>query len=506
MSRPGFRVALLVAALGLVGAAAALASRPLRTADLPAEVSPAQIGPALHRIAGLGATSVVLPLSWKGVAPDHAPSDPTDPGSSGYDWSAYDGRVQAAAAEGLSVVGLLESAPSWALVPASPGGEPTLPDPGALADFAAAAATRYSGSYLSLPRVGAWAVWNEPNISLGLVPQFVGGTPFSPGWYRSMVNGVYDAVKAVDPAMLVVAGETAPYFDNGVTDVDSDWGPLSFMRKLLCLSDDLQSTCATATKFDVWATHPYVEGGPRHHASLPNDVSVADLAKMRGLIEAAIAAGHVVSSQDVELWATEFSWDSNPPDPRGVPVTTLARWVPEALYRMWQGGVSLVAWYTLGDLPLSYRNQSGLLYENGSEKAYAQAFAFPVVGINHRDQLEVWGRTPGGAQATVTIQRSTGGAWTYLGTVSSDADGIFQARFSAEPSGSIRALAPSLGAQSAEYPLGPDPDVNAVYPQFGEVMLEPASTRVRAAIPAPPAGGSSVRIAVEQRLRAGQAP
>ena len=49
---------------------------------------------------------------------------------------------------------------------------------------------------------------------------------------------------------------------------------------------------------------------------------------------------------------TEFSWDSNPPDPKGVPAVLEGRWVAEALYRMWSAGVSLVTWFTLRDQPV----------------------------------------------------------------------------------------------------------------------------------------------------------
>src|SRR4026209_1041939 len=98
-----------------------------------------------------------------------------------------------------------------------------------------------------LPAFPAWEVWNEPNISLYLTPQFVDGQPFAPGWYRTMVNTYYDAVKAVVPSAVIVAGGTAPFLDNTpeVKAVDPDWGPLSFMRSLFCLSATLQPTCAT---------------------------------------------------------------------------------------------------------------------------------------------------------------------------------------------------------------------------------------------------------------------
>jgi hypothetical protein len=173
---------------------------------------------------------------------------------------------------------------------------------------------------------------------------------------------------------------------------------------------------------------------------------------------------------------------------------------------MWRSGVSLVAWFTLYDQPSPDPYQSGLMLPNGTPKAHARAFAFPLVGISHRSQLEVWGRTPGGRQADVTIQRSAAGGWSTLGTLSSDANGIFQGRFKVLPTGSIRALAPSLGEQSADYPLGADPEVNVAYGAFGNPMLEPEPAWSRPVVPAPPAGGSARRVEVQQRLRAGGTP
>jgi hypothetical protein len=150
---------------------------------------------------------------------------------------------------------------------------------------------------------------------------------------------------------------------------------------------------------------------------------------------------------------------------------------------------------------------TGLAFADGTMKPHARAWAFPLVGMSHRNQLEVWGRTPGGRQADVTIERSTGSGWTPLGTLSSDEGGIFQGRFArVAPTGFIRALAPALAEQSAEFPLGADPDVNDLVPAAGNVILEPDPTWHRPTIPAPPPGGTSERIATQKRLRAGAKP
>jgi hypothetical protein len=505
---------LVLVSLGFASRASAdqafAGERPLRTAVF----SPTFSGPTVHsdfaQIADLGTSAVVLAFNWGEVASPEAGSapdfDPRDPGSPYYNWSSFDEGVRTASAHGLEVIAVVLGAPTWALESAEPGAPPTLPNPAAFGDFAAAAAARFSGGYAGLPAVRYWEAWNEPNISFFLAPQFVDGEPISPAWYRRMLNEFYDGVKSVALSSKVIGGGTAPFFDRTpeVTAIDPAWGPLSFMRHLLCLSETLEPTCNTPTKFDIWATHPYVEGSPSRRASLPNDVSVADLPRMRAVLEAAQEAGHVVSSEAVEFWAPEFSWDSSPPDPKGVPQSVLARWVPQALYDMWRSGISLVAWLTLHDGPWDFLH-SGLLLD-GAPKEHARRFAFPLVGVNHRDQLEVWGRTPGGRPANVIIEQLDSGAWSTLGTLSSDGTGIFQGRFDAWPTGLIRATAAALGEQSANFPLGADPYVNTVYEAFGNGMLEPEPTWHRPAIPEPPSGGSSRRIEVEQRLRKGEAP
>jgi hypothetical protein len=82
-----------------------------------------------------------------------------------------------------------------------------------------AVAARYSGGFdppspdPTLPPVKALQVWNEPNLSGNLSPQFEGTTAISPVYYREMLNVSYGAVKAVAPRMLVVTAGTAPYGD-----------------------------------------------------------------------------------------------------------------------------------------------------------------------------------------------------------------------------------------------------------------------------------------------------
>jgi hypothetical protein len=238
----------------------------------------------------------------------------------------------------------------------------------------------------------------------------------------------------VDKDNVVIAGGLSPFTVHvGATRTI---GPLRFMREMLCMSKGPhpKPTCTARTKFDVWAHHPYTSGGPTHHANLPDDVSLGDLPTMRALLDAAVKAHHVVSSRRVAFWVTEFSWDTNPPDPNALPVLLQARWTSEALFRMWQDGITLVTWLQLRDG--SYPEnpvQSGLYYRGGSlqtdrPKPTLQAFRFPFVAYAQRGGVFVWGRTPASRPAVVVLESRTNGRWRRLATVRADRYGIFTRR------------------------------------------------------------------------------
>ena len=162
-----------------------------------------------------------------------------------------------------------------------------------------------------------------------------------------MVNAAADAIHAVHPDNQVIAGGMSAFGDDPPGDKIS---PLLFMQKLLCLSAGKpQPVCHKQIRFDIWGHNPYTSGDPTHHANLPNDISLPDLWKMRRLLDAAIRAGTLKSRGPVRFWVTEFAWDTSPPDPKGVPEELHARWVAEALYRMWAQGVSLVTWFLIRD-------------------------------------------------------------------------------------------------------------------------------------------------------------
>ena len=314
-----------------------------------------------------------------------------------------------------------------------------------LADFMTAASRRYRGGYEGLPRVRYWQIWNEPNLNWYLMPQADAvGRPLSPDIYRAMVNAAYAAIHAVHPDNVVIAGGTAP-FGNDDQQVD-EVSPLLFMRKLLCLSSapHPKPVCRTRILFDVWAHHPYTSGNPTHHAVRSDDVSVPDLWKMRVLLDAAVRAGNLRSSGPVGFWVTEFAWDTSPPDPNGVPEQLHARWVAEAMYRMWDQGVSLVTWFLLPDSTRAF--QSGLYFRGADgvasdkPKLALAAFRFPFVAFREPKTKSVWfwGRSSHGGAPVIVEQQLTLG-WRRVARMRPNRHGIFSGRFRNAAQGFVRA-------------------------------------------------------------------
>ena len=264
--------------------------------------------------------------------------------------------------------------------------------PSALRAFATAAARRYSGQRIATPpvprcrRVAAWQAWNEPNLAIYLAPQWVrrGGTwrPFSPGWYRRLLNGVYAGVKAVQPRRHDR--------ERGNGAVRRSARPLPDATRRVHARVPLPARPSPATRssvadpahFDVLAHHPYSVGGPDRHAIHPDDVGVPDLASLTKPLRKAERNRRALPRKRKALWVTEISWDSSPPDPQGVPIARHAQWLQESRPPAVAPGRTVVLWLNIADqLPAPRYDdtyQSGLFFSGRSAEARAHRVPVPV--------------------------------------------------------------------------------------------------------------------------------
>ena len=487
MLRARVAISLALTALFAVPAEA----RPLETGLFDQTAFEAEDGSAaMVRTRAAGATSVRLVLYWSRVAPGGpekpAGFDPSSPVDPGYDWSYFDRLVTEAADHGLEPIVTVFLAPLWAeRSHGKQGGSGVRkPDPAELASFAKAAARRYSGAIPGLPRVRRWQLWNEPNLHRFLWPQFdvpasrrvpKDADALSPEYYRRMVRAFARAVHRVHAGNLVVVGGLAPF--GNAHGGEHAVPPLQFMRELLCLGAKNRPTRdCKPLPFDVWSHHPYTEGGPDHRAAVPGNASLGDLPAMRRILDAAVRAGRISSRRRVAFWVTEFSWDTKPPDPDGVPAKLHARWVAEALYRMWQQRVSLVIWFKVRDDGQrggdQLYHQSGLYFHCAAgwscsePKRSFTAFRFPFVAFRAGGRVRVWGRTPSSSSGDVIVeQRRRRGGWRRVRRLRAGRHGIFSARPRTRAKGALRARIPTAraasgrGERSLPFKLMKTPDV-----------------------------------------------
>ena len=400
---------------------------------------------------------VLLGVSWSGVAPATRPAgfDPADPADPAYDWGELDNAVRAAVSRGMQPVLPIDYAPAWAEGPGRPSFEEApsgswMPSPRELARFSRAIATRYSGRFVdpahpgagSLPLVRYFQVWQEQNLMEHLNPQWRRGRLVGPAHYRKMLNAAYAAIHGANRRARVLVGGLSPYGDPKHSG--GRVPPVWFWRALLCLRGAAlrPAKCPNPAHFDISAHNPINVGGPGRRALNPFDVSTPDIAKVTSIVRRAVQTKRVLPAKPKPFWATEIWWDSNPPDPGGVPARRHARFITKALYSLWRQGAGAVIWWYIRDQ--SYASgfagtqQSGLFFRDGRQKLAYRAFRFPfIAGRPQGGQLFVWGKAP--KPGRLVVERRTGAGWRPLARLSAWRNSIFSTRLDARGRFKLRA-------------------------------------------------------------------
>jgi hypothetical protein len=163
---------------------------------------------------------------------------------------------------------------------------------------------------------------------------------------------------------------------------------------------------------------------------------------VKQILRAAERAHHIVPGGRHQLWASEFWWDSNPPDRRfGVRLQKHARWIEEALYLLWKQGASVAMMLQIRDAPFSpdiTSHQTGIFFNDGRSKPAFRAFRFAFV--THRiskRRIGTWGKAP--LSGRLHIQRRRGGHWRNVKGLSVARGKVFHSKLRLRGSATLRA-------------------------------------------------------------------
>jgi hypothetical protein len=453
--------------------------------------SDSSVKSAISQIAHLGFNYVRLTASWSAIAPQSAspqmpgpPFDPTD--SLTYPNGAFqnlDRAVLDAHEAGLKVmIDVAFWAPRWAVPIGSPGGQNRYePNPTQFGDFAKAVANRYDGGYtdpadpqVHLPAVQLYTVWNEPNQSEFLEPQWqqtsTGWVAESPQIYRGMYDDAYAQIKSVDPADKVLIGATAA--DGSTVPGHGNVPPIEFVKGLACVDEYLrplsipQCDGYQPLRADGFADHPYsLDTTPGTSSTDPDDVPLADTSRLETLLNELYLTGRITT--DLPLYDTEYGYDSDPPD-QSAPYSPAqqAQFVGWSTYLAWRDpGTAMFGQFLLRD-PAPGSGQSGtspyetgLYYADGQPKPAAQAFrvtlwAQRLLGPGSPLVL-LFGKVPAGSGGRQIVQveslSPSGTTWDPVQTLLPSC--ASEAEFLTNKAGYFLTTAPLLGS-TATYRLG----------------------------------------------------
>src|SRR5262245_10313935 len=315
---------------------------------------------------------VRMMLSWGGTygvareRPDHG-TNPEDPA---YEWGLYDRAALTAQARGVQVMFTIFGTPWWA----NGGREQNVAPQNImrLQEFAYAAAMRYSGNYrrpdgVILPRVSLWTAWNEPNIPLGLKPQWrkIGGRWViqSARDYARICNAVYDGVHlTLLRGEQVACGVTTARGNNAPGTKRPSVAPIGFLH---AMHD------AGLREMDAYAHHPY-SGDPKlAPGAKPRNSKAITLGNISKLIrEVTRLYG------PTPIWITEYGYETSPPD-RVFGVS----WKKQAAYMRDAYGIArrnpriqMFLWFLARDESRPTGWQSGLVSAGGKRKPSYAAF------------------------------------------------------------------------------------------------------------------------------------
>jgi Glycosyl hydrolase catalytic core len=322
----------------------------------------------------LRAEAVRVNLYWSEVA-KRKPLRPTDPDDKAYNWAGYDQMVEYAGRYRIKVVFSIVGTPRWAN-----GGKARTYAPRKatdLSNFAYAAATRYSGTFVPesntsenakpFPAVRYWLAWNEPNNPVFLRPQYkrVAG-----GWriesarqYARICNAIQAGVRAtVLNGEKIACGVTAPRGNNSPLSSRASVSPLAFLRAMKRYG---------AKGFDAYAHHPYYGSRLETPSSRPKAETAVTLGNIGDLIS---ELTRLYGKK--RLWITEYGYQTSPQDKYfGVSYSKQASYLKQAFAIARKNPrIDMMLWFLLRDQQAVRYWQSGFFTHGRKAKPALSAF------------------------------------------------------------------------------------------------------------------------------------
>lgn len=209
-------------------------------------------------------------------------------------WAPIDEMVNTLEAINVNILFSVVKAPAWARDSSQEDGPPS--NFQTYASFVGALAQRYRG------RVDAYEIWNEQNLRREWNSQ---SHPISAAQYVELLRLAYNAIKAADPAAIVVSGGLAPTgFNDGVNAIDD-----RIYLQAMYANGAARYMDALGAHPNGWANPPdsvccNQTAGVLTHDDHPSFFFRQTLADYRQIM---VANG----DSQTFIWPTEFGWGTN---------------------------------------------------------------------------------------------------------------------------------------------------------------------------------------------------
>jgi hypothetical protein len=421
---------LTVLAINLIGPAradAAIAAGAEANGELiNPDVTPARQAAVLDKLDAQGVSIIRANVQWVNIARSCGGQSSTQLRSDAnacYDWALIDGLVSGAEARGMQLLFSVSGAPRWlhgTSNTAFVGGTATQwrRTMDHYPAFMAAIASRYDFSS-KIGTVRYWTIWNEPNSKTFWSPMFsTSQRAIAPARYAALYGKAAPAMKAVSPRAVIAPGPTGPN--------SSPWKPAAYIRELQRLLPTYLPGTTMAQKrsyIGAWAHNPYPnsyygpKGNPRTGRSYTHrdSLGIAQIDDLVRLLDSSSL------TRGKNIWATEFAWETNPPDDFfGITPTQQGRYLAEAFDVLDRTGrVNIGVWYGLTDPPDDAQDfHSGTYFNSGRPKpslaSYRLVISASATSVRRGQSVQLYARANTNRRATRIMYSADNRTWRLL--------------------------------------------------------------------------------------------